>query len=120
MKQIDYISTEEELRKLAEAQRKLAYKYAKIRNDFGQARWEVMLLLTPHLAEDKYRKASAEKQILMLLSDTLENHKAEVYGICETYTKALQQYKGLERILDANSSRISAIQSLLRYAREND
>ena len=119
MKQLDYINIDEELRALASGQRELAKKYLRIRNNYGQAKWELMLLLVPHLKDDRYRKASSAKQVLMLLSDTLEVHKVEVYGIAEKYTKTLESFKGLQRLIDANASRISTIQSLMRYASQN-
>ena len=64
MKQLDYIPMEKELSDLAKSQRELAYKYVKIRNDYGQAKWEIMLLIAPLLKDDRYRKASSHKQIL--------------------------------------------------------
>jgi len=113
---IDYISTEEELRTLAEGQRKLAYKYAKTRKAYGDAKWEIMLLIAPLLKEDRYRKASSHKQILMLMQEALEVHKKYIYEVSETYTKSLEEYKGIQRLINANASRISTIQSLMRYA----
>ena len=56
MKQLDYINIDEELRALASGQRELAKKYLRIRNNYGQAKWELMLLLVPHLKDDRYRK----------------------------------------------------------------
>ena len=113
---IDYIPMEEELSNLAKDQRELAYKYINIRNNYGQAKWEIMLLIAPLLKDDRYRKASSHKQILMLMEEALEVHKEYIYKTAETYTKALEQYKGLQRLINANASRISTIQSLMRYA----
>ena len=117
MKEIDYISTEEELRELAKGQRELAEKYLKIRKEYGEAKWELMLLLAPELKHERYRKASSQKQILMLMSEALEVHKTYIYKVTETYTKSIEDYKGLQRLIDANGSRISTLQSLMRYAR---
>ncbi len=113
---IDYIPMQEELSNLAKDQRELAYKYINIRNDYGQAKWEIMLLIAPLLKDDRYRKASSHKQILMLMEEALEVHKEYIYKTAETYTKSLEQFKGLQRLINANASRISTIQSLMRYA----
>ena len=79
-----------------------------------------MLLLIPYQKEDRYRKASWDKQILMLLADTPENHKVEVYGIAERYTKSKERYKGIDKMIEMRSSRISAIQSLMKFILRNE
>ena len=117
---MDFVESERELRKISESQRKLTHRYADIRNQYGQAKWDLILLLIPHQNDDRYRKASWDKQVQMLLADTPENHKTEVYGIAEKYTKCKEQYKGIDKMIEMRSSRITAIQSLRRYAREND
>ena len=116
---MDFISVEEELKKLAEEQRELCQKYYDARHNFGIAKHNFLLLLTPKQSEKNYQKASIEKQMLMLLNETPENHKTEVYEYYKSVIELEQEYKGLEKLVDAFASRISAIQSLLKWEKSN-
>lgn len=117
---MDFIQTESELREVADKQRDLCQRYAEEREAYGKAAWAVMLLLVPKQQYDHYRKASFEKQLLMLLAETPEHHKAEVYGIVKQMQLSRERYKGLEKLIEQRAGRISSIQSLMRYARSND
>ena len=117
---MDFVETEREFRKISEAQTKLARSYAVERDKFGQAHYNLRILLVPHQEDDRYRKASFEKQLNMLMADTPENHKPEVYKYVEDYTKSQQRYKGLEKMLEARQDDRSGQQSLMKYARNND
>jgi aminopeptidase N len=117
---MDFVATERELREVSEHQRELCRQYAIHRQEFGRASWEVMVLLVPNQRHDHFRKASYEKQILMLLADTPENHKEEVYGLVKQMKLSREKYKGLERLIEQAAGRISSVQSLLRFARSND
>jgi len=117
---MDFVSTERALRAISDNQRKLCRKYAEDRHKYGEAKFNLRMLLIPHQEEDHYRKASFDKQINMLLSDTPENHKTEVYKYVEDYDKCRENYKGREQMIKCNSEEISWTQSMLRYSREND
>lgn len=117
---MDYLDTERELREKSEKQRGLCEDYEKIRKDFGVAKYNLFVLLTPKQDEKEYRKASLEKQLLMLRRDTQENHKKEVYDYFEKYITLEQEYKGLEKLIDAYASRISSLQSLMRWQRTGE
>ena len=112
---MDFVSAEKELRKLSADQQRLCHKYALERNTYAEAMWEVMVLLTPHQEEEAYRKASHEKQVLMLMADCEEAADA-----VRDMTLARERYKGLEKMIEAKGARISSLQSLMRYAREHD
>lgn len=112
---MDFVASERELSQLSADQAKLARRYAAERNAYGEASWEVMVLLVPHQAEDHYRKAAYEKQLVMLLGDCPEAAEP-----VKRLTLAQQRYKGLEKMLDQKAARISSLQSLMRYARQND
>ena len=112
---MDFIQSEKELRALAASHARLARRYAAERNAYGEASWEVMVLLVPHQGEEHYRKASHEKQVLMLMADCPAAEEP-----VKRMTLARERYKGLERMLEHRASRISALQSLMRYARSND
>lgn len=116
---MDIIATEQELRELAEKQREMCEQYFEARKRFGEAKLNLTVLLVPHQEEKDYRKASFEKQLLMLLADTPENHKPEVYGYYREYIEQEQRYKGLEKIIEAYASRISSLQSLMKWEKQN-
>lgn len=117
---MDFITAERELRKLSATQRRDARNYARIRHDYGQARWSVIVLLAAKQSNPDYRKSSFEKQVMMLLNECPENQKEEVYGYVRRMTELEQDYKGMKLLIEATGSRISQIQSLMRYQREND
>ena len=117
---MDFITCDRELRKISENQRVLCRKYAVERNKFGEAKCDLGLLLVPHQDDPQYTKASFDKQVLMLLKDTPENLKDVLYAMYKDYIKCEQNYKGLEKMIQRNSERISWQQSMLKFAREND
>ena len=117
---MDFISTDKELRDISEHQRKLCYRYADERNKYGEARYDLALLLVPKQVDPRYQKAAFDKQLLFLLSETLETNKVAVYKMYEDYIKCRERYKGLALMIQRNSEYISWQQSLMRYAREND
>jgi len=116
---LDFVEVQKELSEVSGEQRDLCQTYYDTRKSFGEAKHALFILLTPHQSEAAYRKASIEKQLLMLRADTPENHKKEVYGYYETYIKYEQNYKGLQRMIDALASRITQIQSLIKWVKEN-
>ena len=112
---MDFVGAEKELRKLSDSYAKLARRYAEERNWYGESELEVMFLLVPHQDDRAYQKASYEKQLVMLLGDCPEAEDA-----VRAMKLSRERYKGLEKMLDQRAARISALQSLMRYAREND
>lgn len=117
---MDFIETERELRDLADKQTKVAKRYSLIRKEYGDALWSIRVLLAPHMDDKRFQKASFEKGIILLMAETPENHKQEVYKFVEDLTKLREQYKGIAYIYEANADRIRSLQSLMRYARTND
>lgn len=116
---MDFIATEQELYDLTSQLRTLARQYYNTRKAYGEAKHGLHILLVPHQGEDGFKRASIDKQILNMLSITLDNHKEEVYAMYKDYIELEEKYKGLEKLIDATSSRIMAIQSLMRWEREN-
>ena len=117
---MDFVGTTKDLTRISNNQRTLCHRYADERNKFGEARYDLALLLVPHQDEPRYQKAAFDKQLLFLLSETLETNKVAVYKMYEDYIKCRERYKGLALMIQRNSERISWQQSLLKFAREND
>lgn len=116
---MDYIETQETLAELTKKVIHYSHKYSEARTRYGQAARAIMILLVPKQKQDSYQRISLDKQILRLLSETPEDHKEEVYGYFREYKEAREEYKGLEKIIDAYSSKIMTLQSLMRWEREN-
>lgn len=117
---MEFVEVQQRLKELSENLQKNSERYYNIRRKFGEAKHNLFILLAPKQEEKDYRKASLDKQLIMLLHDTLEIHKPEVYRYYKNYIKLEQNYKGLKKIIEATEESIRAIQSLIRWQREND
>ena len=95
---LDFVPTQEELRKLTDGLIELSKDYKKARELYGNAKCELDILLTPKQNSADYRKASYEKQLLMLRHDTMENHRAAIYEHHRNYINQRQIYKGIEKV----------------------
>ncbi len=117
---LDFIETEQELAQLTAHLIELSKKYSNARHSYGQAKHNLMILLVPYQGKEGFERASIDKQIVRLLKETAEHHKDEVYIIYKDYVTSRETYKGLEKLIDAYSSKIMTLQSLMRWQREND
>ena len=117
---MDFIETSEELNRLSTHLGKLSREYFETRKKFGETKHNLFILLVPHQGTDGFQRASIDKQLINLLAITPEHHKDEVYSTYKSYISLQEAYKGLEKLLDAYSSRIMALQSLMKWQREND
>ncbi|GAF78331.1 unnamed protein product [marine sediment metagenome] len=112
---IDYLTTEEEVRSLGTKLQAIANEYAQLRVDYGEAEWKVKVLLASQMDDPAIKKASAEKQIVLLLAIADD----PVKQLLHKYTTLKHKYKAKEKEFESIASSISAIQSLLKYARES-
>ena len=117
---MDLTTVVRDLDRLFASQADFSKRYYEARKKFAQARYNLTLLLIPKQEDKDYRKASFEKQLLMLLGETPENHKKEVHEYYKDFVTYEQEYKGLEVLVESISSRISSLQSLMKWVREND
>ena len=120
---MDYISTQKELLSLSTKQIELAEKYRQARREFGNAKHNLQIYLVPRQGTKKYQRAALERQIMMLICDLTdekdEDGLAHVVEAQEYLVKSEQEYKGLEKLLEAYTSRITVFQSLMRWQRDN-
>ena len=117
---MDFIETEQKLGELTGHLIKLSQRYSDARHSYGEAKHNLMILLVPHQGKEGFERAAIDKQIVRLLKETAEHHKDEVYGIYKNYVTSRETYKGLEKLIDAYSSKVMTLQSLMRWQREND
>lgn len=102
----------EDLRAVAEIQVKNATAYADARQKSGLAERDLKIILAAHLAELRQNKKNlgVDMAILMLI---------EVNDIAKSlYSEWMAQeakYKGLEKLLEAYSSKLITEQSLMKY-----
>jgi len=117
---LDFLETEEKLAQLTAHLIELSKKYSDARHIYGQAKHDLMILLVPHQGKEGFERAAIDKQIVRLLGETPEHHKDEIYSIYKDYVTSRETYKGLEKLIDAYSSKIMTMQSLMRWQRGND
>ena len=121
---MDYIETELTLTRLSNTYIEFASQYREARVKYGKAVHNLHIYLVPRQKDQRYRRCSLDRQVLLLLSDvTEEGDDDTVSEIMESYEvsiKAREDYKGLEKLLEAYMSRITVFQSLMRWQRDND
>lgn len=108
---------EQELLRLTDEGRRLANKYAVDRKAFGQKKAELDILLAGSILSmaEKKKNIGYETGIIMLIAEKPEFN--------ETYKQMVthyNNYKAIERMINAIESRTMAIQSVMRYNRERD
>lgn len=108
---MDHVKAQE-LSKLASHQIKLAMDYAKRRNEAGDAKTQLELMLTAEMREILRVKKNAGYDVAMLL---LLELKPEMRPVYEKFRKAEADYKGLEKLIEAHQSKISVEQSIMKY-----
>ena len=105
------------LEELATKRQELAVRYATSRFAYGKAKAEIDIIYASKIKKinEVKKNAGYETGLLILMS-------TEVY-LREPYKEMITQlnnYKALERIIDAHESEIMSIQSILRWNRSND
>ena len=101
-----------ELSKLASHQIKLAGDYATKRREAGDAKTELELMLTAELKEILRVKKNAGYDMAILLLLEVKPELREVY---QKFRRAEDDYKGLEKLIEAHQSKISLEQSVMKY-----
>lgn len=117
---LDFISTENELRILSNKLIELSETYYKIREEYGKAKCELFVLLVPKQKDAKYARAALERQVMMMISEIEEgDQKDALIANYHEFLQLEQKYKGLERLLAAYETKVSSLQSLMKWQREN-
>lgn len=106
------------LAKLSDELIELSRKYAVARTAAGQAEADLNILLASKYLKDIRKVKSnvgVEMAILMMCEES-----EEARGYYKTYISKRNEYKGLERIIEAIDKKLSINQSVMRFFREND
>lgn len=107
----------EQLLEISDSRLKLANKYAKERKEYGDLKAKLDIALASKLLElMKARKSLGyEMATLMLLAE-----QKELTDSYQTMIKSYNNYKAIERMLDAHDSKTMSIQSIMKYNKEMD
>lgn len=102
----------EGLRTLAQKQVDTANRYAIVRREAANAETDLKILLTAKLKELRGSKKNLgiEMAILMLCEDN-----SVAVNLYNEWNKKEAEYKGLERLLEAQSSQLIFEQSLMKF-----
>lgn len=108
---------EQEINRLSVSRIDLSNKYATERKAYGEAKAEIDILLTGYIIEmqEKVKSIGYERSLLTLVA-----MKPEMKETYRATIKHFNNYKAIERMIDAHDSRIMAIQSIMRFNRTND
>lgn len=107
----------EQLLDLANSRLVLANKYAAERKHYGDFKAKLDIALAGKLLQlmEKRKALGYEMATLMLVGEHPE--LVEVY---QDMIKSYNNFKAIERMLDAHDSKTMSIQSIMKYNKEND
>jgi hypothetical protein len=107
----------EQLLEIADSRIKLANKYAKERKAYGDLKAKIDIALAAKLLTlmEKRKTLGYETATLMLISE-----KPELADSYQLMIQALNNFKAIERMIDAHDSKTMAIQSIMKYNSVND
>lgn len=98
---------------LADSLVEYATTYEQIRTKAGKAKSELDIMLVAHLTSIRSRKSNVGYDMALLM---LMEMSKEAQAIYQEMTELTNQYKGVEKIIDAIKSKISLEQSIMKYA----
>lgn len=100
----------------------LATKYAKERKAYGDAKSEIDIIYASRIITlvEKKKNLGYETGLLMLIAQEKESGVEILSEIYQSMIKHFNNYKAIERMIDAIESKIMSIQSVMRYNREGD
>jgi len=111
-------SFEEELQHLTDNRLKLANKYATERKAYGEAKAEIDILFASKILKltEKKKNLGYETGLIMMMAEEGDEFR-KLYK--EVITRE-NNYKAIEKMIEAVESKIMTRQSIMRYYREND
>lgn len=109
---------EVELQELTKRRIELANKYATERSAYGKAKADIDIIFAGKIISmtEKKKNLGYEMGLILLMAQEGEYFR-ELYKSLVTH---LNNYKALERMIDAVESKIMSLQSIMRFYREND
>lgn len=106
------------LMKLTDRRIDLANKYAKERSAYGKVKRQIDIIYAANMAYiNEIKKNAGYETGLLILMDKEGDYLQTMYG---EMIEHLNNFKAMERMIDAIESKTMALQSIMRYYREND
>ena len=107
-----------DLKELTDRRIELANKYATERKNYGESKAEIDIIFAGRILKltEKKKNLGYDMGLIMLMAEEGEYFQA----IYKKLITSLNNYKALERMIDAIESKIMANQSLMRFYREQD
>ena len=102
----------DQLEELSRKRLALANKYALARKRYGELKSELDIILTGYILQmqEKTKNIGYERALLTLLA-----LKPELTSSYKDMIQQYNNYKAIERLLDAHDSRQTSLQSLMKY-----
>lgn len=113
---MDYAYFSQELTSLSNELIKVSERYNQERMKAANCRRTLYVLLAQKQNEARYKSAALDRQLLLLLSDS--NQDPDIKLVYEELLLSEESYKGLEKIINAYQTKISALQSLMKWGRD--
>lgn len=112
------IMFDEELRELTDRRIDLANKYATERKAYGEVKSEIDIIYAAHILRltEKRKALGYETGLIMLMAELGQEFQDSYKSLIQHYNN----YKAIERMIDAVESKITANQSLMRFYREQE
>jgi hypothetical protein len=111
-----------ELLKLSDTRIDLARKYAIQRKKYGEVKSEIDILYASRLLAllEKKKNLGYDLGLLMLISEEHEFGMTMLSTMYKDMIKHYNNYKAVEKMLDAIETKIMSIQSIMKYNRDCD
>lgn len=101
---------------IAEKNSELAEIYAKIRLEAAEASFALDILVgEAYLNEELSEKLAYDKAVILMACKNKENKK-----LYEDFILKTAQYRGLEKVIEANMAQITLEQSKMKYQAEGE
>lgn len=112
----------EQLASLTNSRLEFATKYAKERKAYGEVKGEIDIIYASKILGMLERKKNLgyETGLLMLIAQEKAEGVQILSDMYKEMIKHYNNYKAVERMLDALETKIMSIQSIMRYNREGD
>lgn len=114
---MDYMTTRQELEELTQQVCSLANIYMASRSLSGEAKTKLDIILASKLKD--LRKIRSNIGYDMGLIALMEDGDKEIENYYTTYMTETDKYKGLEKVINALETKISVIQSMLKYEKDH-
>jgi hypothetical protein len=111
-------SYDEEIIDITSKRIDLANKYAKERKEYGLAKSEIDILLAAKIIKltETKKNLGYEIGLIMLMAEG----GIDVITVYKSMVQHYNNFKAIERMLDAMDSKVMGIQSIMRFNRENE